>query len=208
MRLLSDELHDVLVAFREHLEPCWRRFHVEGRRSYPLQFRDGMPSVASALTCQETSAFLYKMLTALGVSELELCGGVMRHAHELGGDGLSEHLKKDRSDISRQKVDDRGYVWEAHFWLEHNDMVIDITKDQFGWDASEIHDLATSELIYSKEPGLFPEEDLSLFVSAVLLFEGGDCARRDAESMRIRESLEAAMESARSIIGAAISSRV
>lgn len=208
MRLSPDELYDIMVIFREHLQPCWRRFHAEGRRSYPLQFPGGIPSVPSALTCQETSAFLYKTLTALGVSDLELCGGVMRHAHELGGDGLADHMMKDRSDVSRQRVDDDGYVWEPHFWLEHNGMVIDITKDQFGWDASDIHDLELSELIYSKEPGLFPEEDLSLFASAVLMFEGGGHARRDAEAMRIKASMEAATESASSIIGAVIQSRV
>jgi hypothetical protein len=194
MKLSAEELHDVLLIFREHLLHCWRRFHAETPHSLPLAFSGASPAVLSSLTCQQTSAFLYKQLSQLGVEDLEPCGGSMRHAEPLEG-GLKYTSCRD--------VDSDGYVWAGHYWLEHNGMVIDITKDQFGWEFSDIHDVEDSALIYWKRPEFFPVSDLGMFAAAVSRFEGAGRlpSESDDRCLQAKLSFERAMECAAAVVG-------
>jgi hypothetical protein len=161
MKLSAEELHAVLLIFREHLLPCWQRLHAEIPHGMPLAFPGSVPEILSSMMCQQTTAFLHKQLSRIGVDDVELCGGAMRHAEPL-----------EREDPTRRDVDDEGYVWSGHYWLEHNGLIIDITKDQFGWDFDEIHDVESAALIYWKRPGFFPESGLGMFAAAVSKFEG------------------------------------
>jgi hypothetical protein len=194
MKLSAEELHDVLLIFREHLLHCWRRFHAETPHSLPLAFSGASPAVLSSLTCQQTSAFLYKQLSQLGVEDVEPCGGSMRHAEPLEG-GLK--------DTSRRDVDADGYVWAGHYWLEHNGMVIDITKDQFGWEFSDIHVIEDSAWIYWKRPGFFPVSDLNMFAAAVSRFEGASrlASAGDDQRAQVKLSFERAMARAAAVAG-------
>lgn len=161
MKLSAEDLHAVLLIFREHLIPCWRQLHAEIPHGLPLAFLGAVPQVPSAMMCQQTTAFLYRQFERLGIEDVELCGGSMRHAERL-----------EREDSSRRDVDVEGYVWAGHYWLEHNGMVIDITKDQFGWDFDHIHDSESAGLIYWKRPDFFPVTDLGMLDVAVSKFEG------------------------------------
>jgi hypothetical protein len=183
MKLSAEELHDVLLIFREHLLPCWRRLHVEAPHGMPLAFQGPVPEVPSSLMCQQTTAFIYKQFAELGIEDVELCGGSMRHAKPL-----------QRKDPSRRDVDIEGYVWSGHYWLEHNGLILDITKDQFGWEFSEIHDTGDSGMIYWKRPGFFPESHLGMFAAAVSEFEG-------AGNPSVKLSFDQAMERAAEMVG-------
>jgi hypothetical protein len=170
MRLSADELYDILLIFREHLLPCWERYHTEGS-----QFGRGggdIPEIISKDTCRHTSAFLYKQLKGLGVEDLRACGGLMRHAEPLEGDALVENERRDPHDRARLKVDEDGFAWQGHFWVEHNGMVVDITKDQFGWAFDDIHDTETAESIYRFDPDYQASKRFSALKSTVAKFEG------------------------------------
>lgn len=56
MRLSSGELYEILLLFREHLIPCWERYHAE-----ILPFGRGggvVPEILSKNACRHTSAFI------------------------------------------------------------------------------------------------------------------------------------------------------
>jgi hypothetical protein len=191
MKLSAEDLHAVLLIFREHLLPCWRQFHAEVPHGLPLAFRGGVPEAPSSQMCQQTAAFLYRQFERLGIEDVELCGGSMRHAERL-----------EREDPSRRDVDVEGYVWAGHYWLEHNGMVIDITKDQFGWEFDHIHDSETAELIYWKRPDLFPESHLGMFAVAVSKFEGTfQSLDGNDHYLQVGRSFDLAMERAAAVLG-------
>lgn len=183
MRLSAEELHNVLLIFREHLVPCWRHLHAEVPHGSPLAFSGPAPEILSSLMCQQTTAFLHKQFSRLGVEGLELCGGSMRHAEPL-----------EREDPSRRDVDTEGYVWGGHYWMEHNGMIIDITKDQFGWSFDDIHDIESAGLIYWKRVGFFPASDLGMFDAAISAFEGD-------HQDQVRRSFDEAMDRAAAVVG-------
>lgn len=203
MKLSADELYEILLIFREHLLPCWERYHAEG----PHFGRGGdeIPDVLSKNTCRHTSAFLFKQLKGLGVEGLRACGGVMRHAEPLEGDALHENNLRDLYDPSRLKVDEDGFAWEGHYWIEHNGMVIDITKDQFGWAFDDIHDSETAELIYHRDPDKPAARQFASLKSTVGKFEGQAQTfwqDGDPHFARIRESFDEAMRRVSEILGA------
>lgn len=205
MRLSVDELYEVLVAFQEHLVPCWRRFHEDGRSNFKRNMDGSIPEIVSTLTCRHTSAFLYKHLKAIGLEDLRARGGMMRHATPLGPMELYENSRKDRLDPSWREVDEDDYMWEPHYWLEHGDLVIDITKDQFGWDFSDIHDLETAEMIYQADPVLCGNGILRGLKATVGKFEGEAQTfwqEGDPHFAQVRESFEATMVRVREIVGA------
>ncbi|NTF16947.1 hypothetical protein G6L37_00710 [Agrobacterium rubi] len=203
MKLTVDELYEVLVAFREHLVPCWRRYHEDGRSNFNRNMDGSVPEIVSTLTCRHTSAFLYKHLKALGLDDLRARGGMMRHAEPLGAEEFYDNSRKDASDPSWRIVDEDGYMWEPHYWLEHGDLVVDITKDQFGWEFSDIHDLEIAEMIYEAKPALCGNGLLRGLKSTVSKFEGEAQTYwqdRDPHFQEVRESFELTMKRVRDLI--------
>lgn len=136
-----DQITELTALFRTHLEPCWRQFHEDyangvGRKGVPI------PDPISSFTCRHTSAFILRRLVAAGVGDVAPAGGWMRHAY-LPAD-------KEITIEGNHEFDDAGFVWQPHFWLEHNGFIIDITKDQFGWDHSAITPIEEGQAIYRR----------------------------------------------------------
>jgi hypothetical protein len=171
MRLSADELYDILLIYREHLLPCWERYHAEGSQNFRRGSGAEIPDISKD-TCRHTSAFLFRQLKSLGVEDLRACGGYMRHAEPLEGDALHENARRDPRDPARLEVDEDGFAWQGHFWIEHNGMVIDITKDQFGWAFDDIHDVETAAVIYRFDPDFQALKRFSALKSTVAKFEG------------------------------------
>ncbi len=205
MRLSADELYDILLIFREHLIPCWERYHAEG--PHFGRGSDEVPAILSKNTCRHTSAFLYKQLKGLGVEDLRACGGLMRHAEPLEGDALHENELRCDRDPARLKIDEDGFAWEGHYWIEHNGMVIDITKDQFGWAFDDIHDVETAEIIYRFDPDYQASKRFSALKSTVAKFEGQAQTfwqDGDPHFARVQESFEDATRRVAEVLGVRI----
>jgi len=176
MKLDLSQLGPILCLFYEHLTPCWVQFH----RDYNAQIKslvDGggrreVPTIISQYTCRHTSAFILKQLKRLGVEDVRPAGGLMRHAHEGDPQSLAEVERLDQRGLAGRFFDEDGFMWEPHFWLEHNDLIIDITKDQFGWDALDILDVSQGRTIYCKHPEKSKMTYLSSLKSTVMKFEG------------------------------------
>jgi hypothetical protein len=198
MKLSADELYDILLIFREHLIPCWERYHAEG----PNNFRRSdceIPEILAKGACRHTSAFLYKQLKAVGLEDLKPCGGLMRHAEPLDGDALI-----DFAGAVNTVIDDEGYAWEPHYWLEHNGMIIDITKDQFGWSFDDIHDLETAGMIYREDASYQASKRFAALKATVSKFEGVPQTYwqdGDPHFAKVAESFADSMERARVVLG-------
>lgn len=128
----------------------------------------------------------------------------MRHAEPLEGDALHENNLRDLYDPSRLKVDEDGFAWEGHYWIEHNGMVIDITKDQFGWAFDDIHDSEAAEQIYRRDPDKPAARHFSALRSTVSKFEGQAQTfwqDSDPHFELVRTSYEAAMQRVSAVLG-------
>lgn len=165
--LSIEQITELTKRFREYLEPCWRQFHEDYGRGVGRSAADRIiPSPLSKFTCRHTSAFILKQLVASGVNEIAPAGGWMRHA------ALPDATSPVIAVPNKREVDASGYVWEPHFWLEHNGFIIDVTKDQFGWDAEDVSVIDGSEQVYRKLPEYSRSHWLKTVRTTVGKFEG------------------------------------
>lgn len=175
MKLGLSQLDSVLHLFYEHLTPCWRQFHIDFANQMAVSSKGGdrqeIPAPLSRYMCRHTSAFILKQLKQMGVQDIRSAGGVMRHAQEGDPDFLMELTRLDPVNLRGRYADEGGFVWEPHFWLEHNGYIIDITKDQFGWNAFDILEVDTTQ-VYRKSADKSKMSYLSSLRSTVLKFEG------------------------------------
>lgn len=96
----------IATDVRAFLEPVWRDWHL---------VRGGeLPSIASENTCGRSSLFLQRALIDAGFAAGWVSGVPL----------------PDRSDDPVGFFD--GEIWRSHAWVQCEDLIVDITADQFG----------------------------------------------------------------------------
>ncbi|WP_298161417.1 lasso peptide biosynthesis protein [Brevundimonas sp.] len=96
----------IATDVRAFLEPVWREWHL---------VRGGeMPSIASENTCGRSSLFLQRALIDAGFA----------------ADWVSGVPSPDHPDDPVGFFD--GEIWRSHAWVQCEDLIVDITADQFG----------------------------------------------------------------------------
>jgi hypothetical protein len=174
MLLTVEQLNEIVPIYREHLIPCWERYHDEG--AYNFGSQTGRPAILSSNACRHTSAFVFKQLVAMQLDDLHCRAGLMRLYKPMSEGPAPTELQPgiDRSKHYRASlgVDDDGYDWSYHYWLEHNGLIIDLTKDQFGWDGNHIHSIDQAASIYRIDTNRNARRDFSNVKSNVAKFEG------------------------------------
>ena len=107
MRSLPPDCVLALADLRSFLEDCWRWSHeVHYARSFPRS--DPRPSLPSTYMCRHTSRLLLELLEETDPG-WTLNGGTM--------------------------ATKKGDTPQPHWWIEKDGVIVDLTADQFGWDA-------------------------------------------------------------------------
>lgn len=102
-----------LQLVRDYLPQCWQWTHeniVRYGQRFSLNKPVSVPEVLSTNMCRHTTLFLLRLMESAGISGSRVAGGFMRTT-----EGLNE----------------------PHYWLEHEDFILDLTADQFGWKPIE-----------------------------------------------------------------------
>lgn len=146
MILNDNQISEIGIRIREHLEQCWREFHHNYIKVTAKLRGDTsvvMPSVQSTFTCRHTSLFVIRLLKELGVDDLKHARGKM-----LVRDGFEKTYMENFSVVPSRLTSQGDNIWEEHSWIEHNGMFFDITADQFGYEPVFVIDMSKTEGIY------------------------------------------------------------
>ena len=101
-----EAIHAIATDVRAFLEPVWLSWH-SASGGEP-------PAVASENTCGRSSLFLQRALIDAGFAA-EWVTGVPENGHSDDPVGFFD-----------------GNVWRSHTWVQCEDLIVDITADQFG----------------------------------------------------------------------------
>ncbi|MDP3403854.1 MAG: lasso peptide biosynthesis protein [Brevundimonas sp.] len=123
----------IATDVRAFLEPVWREWHM---------VRGGeLPTIASENTCGRSSLFLQRALIDTGFAAEWVSG-------------VSDRLNDPVGFFD-------GEIWRSHAWVQCEDLIVDITADQFGDRPVTVVGLHDDR--YRKGPG---DTALSEFVAA------------------------------------------
>lgn len=148
-------MSEALRSLREFLLPCWhwtqQNFLDHGQR-FSMQKMTAMPFPLSTNMCRHTTLFLQQQLALAGDNRWQVAGGWLA-----------------QQDATLSPI--------AHYWLEADGMILDLTADQAGWNPVIL--AQTDDIRYTRDAVRCKQKSVSTLKGTVSQWRG------EEQSMRI-----------------------